>query len=188
MSDFEYPSFTPEMIQEFNDSLSPKLSAPDTARKRSFKTKDGEQVQQTSWRESARIDSIVVAPNSTEAWGEHLLYKIKFVVTATKGSGKNVGKTTTAMLRTNNSPGGPDWRPTQSKRNTALLFQIIRAKGYDLSQGVSSAQFAAYFPREGDSPLVNTECEIEVSNKSNNDFSEVTNIYRLVTAEADAEV
>lgn len=184
----EYPSFTPDMIKEFEDSLSPKLKAADQARTRTYKTKNGEVVTQESWRESARVESVLVSPNSSDAWGEHMLYKIKFNITPTKGSGKNLGKVVYANLRTNPSKDGPDWRPAQHNRNMALLFQLIRAKGYDVSQGVSSAQFAAYFPVEGESVMTNLEVEIEVSNKSNNDFSEVSNIYKLNVAAADAEV
>lgn len=183
----DYPEISPEMLKEFEDQLSPKLRTPsENVRTRTYKTKKDGDVTQQNWRESAVIESILVTSNDSEAWGTHTLYKIKFAVTGTKGSGINVGKKVTLQARYN--PTGEEWRIRNSKQALLLLSQIVRARGYDVAGGISSAQLRAYFPAEGESPMVNAEVEIEVANKTNSDFSEVVNIFKLVTAAADAEV
>lgn len=188
----EYPDITPEMLKEFEDSLSPKLRVPTVGvRTRTFTVKKGKPeeavVTQKNWRESARVDSIVVAANTTEGWGNHTLFKIKFNITDTKGSGLNVKRTVTLSVRYKTTDI-LDWQKRQIDQGQLLLTQLVRAAGYDVVGGLRGDAMRAFFPTSGESPLVNTEVEIDVASKSNSDFDEVANIFKLVVAAADAEV
>lgn len=188
-----YPEITPEELKDFEASLSNKLRVPDNARVRTFKRKNkGVEVTAKKWRETAVIDSIVAAEVATEGWGNHDLYKVAFTITATKGSGLNVGRKTFLNARYSAAAIAAakegDWRAFQSTRAMLLLTQIIRARGFDLAGGLSSAKMAAYFPESGESPLVGTELEIEVQDSSDSDFDEITGIFPLKREAADAEV
>lgn len=194
MSEAFYPEFTPEMMQEFEQMSSTKLRIPENARKRTFTAKKGKpdqhEVLQRNWRESATVQSVVATPATDEHWGQHMLFQIKFQITATKGSGLNVNRNKTLSIK-QVRPGtfGPDdWRTGNAKRGGLLLTQLIRAKGYEIAGAISSAQMAAFYPMSGESPLVNAEVEIEIASKDDSDFDDVVNIYRLQTATADVEV
>jgi len=189
----EYPSITPEMLKEFEDQLSPKLRTPtENVRVRQWTAKKTQEVViQHSFRESAVIEKVVVARNDSEAWGTHDVFKVTFGITSTKGSGLNVGKKVTLaarLLPSDSFASALDWQKRSTAQGLLLLTQVVRARGYEVAGGISSAQMKAYYPTEGDSPLVGAEVEIEVANKSNSDFSEVSNVFKLQTTAPDAEV
>lgn len=171
---------------------------PDIARKSTFKDKDtGEILQQLRWNESGRILSVEVAETTSSSGAEHTLYTVEFVITPTKGSGTLVGSKTYWKARYNAAAwaaGNKEDGQYKMSRGTLIkLCQLVRAAGFPIQGGLSSAQIAAYFPAGGGSPLINRELNIQIQQKESFQApsgwnEEVGNVFPLSIAAAVAEV
>lgn len=193
-----YPEITPELMDEFESRMDGKLPTPDTARKATLKNKKtGAMEQHERWNESAQIEDVTVETVVSQKGDEHDLYQVKFLVTATKGSGKCVGKNVTLSARINpvalKARNKDDGQFKMSEGTLVRLAQLVRACGVEVKGGLSSAQFAAFYPENGDSPLKGKEVVIEIHQHESEGSptgwqKEVSNIYPLNKSAASMEV
>lgn len=193
-----YPELSAQDLQEFEDSATGKLRVPETAktRKRTDK-RTNTVIEFKRWRESAQVESVEVGTTDTQSGDTHDVYTISFVITGTKGSGKNVNRKAFLRARFNPDAYGAgdvnDGQYKMSKRTLQNLTQLIRSAGFAVQGGLSSAHFAAYFPETGDTPLVGKEVEIEIDqyedeNSPTGFRDDVNNIFPLRVVAASAEV
>lgn len=161
-----YPEITPEMLAEFEANSSFNLTAPDNARKQKVKNKvSGVEEQHERWNESAQIVDVTALASISNAGIAQDVYTVRFEVTATKGSGKNVGRKIRFQGRVNAAawPNGnkEDGQYKMSNGTMSRIVQLVKAVGYDVKAGLTSAQMAAYFPEGGGSPLIGKQVYLE---------------------------
>jgi len=193
-----YPTVTQEMLQEMDRQINGRLTAPASARKKTqtnYKTKQTE--EHIRWNESAQVVSVECASTISGAGDEHDVYKVEFGITATRGSGMHVGTKVFLTARVNpkalDAGDKEDGQFKMSRGSLVRLLQLVRASGFPVKGGLSSAQMAAYYPANGQSPLVGKEVLIEIhqneSDKAPTGWNEeVSNIFPLVVGAASAEV
>lgn len=193
-----YPAISEDMMKEFEREITGRLAVPENARRKTAENKKtGEMEEHVRFNESGQIDSIEVTTGISAAGDTHDIYQIQFAVTGTKGSGINVGGKTWMKARINPealAAGNKDNGQYKMSRGTLIrLTQLVRAAGFPIQGGLSSAQMAAYFPENGKSPLIGKEVWMEVhqtsSEKSPTGWNEeVSNIFPLQRAAATTEV
>lgn len=193
-----YPSLTPEMLAEYDRAINGRLTPPETARKKTQKNyKTDMPEEHVRWNESARITDVQVTETISGAGDNHDLYAVKFEITGTKGSGTLVGQQLTFLGRINSvafEAGDKDNGQFKMSRGTLIrLAQLVRAAGFQVKGGLSSAQMAAFYPVNGASPLVGKEVYIEIHQKESDAAptgwdEEVSNIFPLAVNAASAEV
>jgi hypothetical protein len=186
------------MLKEYDRQISGRLTPPQNARPRTVENKKtGEIKEVVKWNESGRIVGVSVEETVSQNGDNHDLYIIDLEITGTKGSGEHVGSRVQFKGRINPEAwdaGDKDDGQFKMSRGTLIrLTQFVRSSGFPVKGGLSSAQMAAYFPANGQSPLIGREVYFEISQETS-DFSpsgwneEIRNVFPLATIKPQAEV
>lgn len=193
-----YPEVTPEMMREFDRAINGRLTPPENARTRTLENrKTGAMEEHKRWNESGRVTSVTVEETVSNAGDNHDVYTVEFEITGTKGSGTLVGSSARLQCRVNpaalEAGDKENGQYKMSRGSLIRLTQLVRACGFPVKGGLSSAQMAAYFPEHDQSPLINREVYFEIhQNESEQAPSgwneEVSNIFPLKTHAPQAEV
>jgi len=193
-----YPNVTAEMMQEMDRMITGRLTPPENARKRTLENrKTGAMEEHLRWNESLQVVAVEVSTTISNASDEHDVYSVKFNVTASKGTGLNIGGTTYLKARINSvalEAGNKDSGQYKMSISTLVrLAQLVRSAGFPIKGGLTSAQMAAYFPANGESPLIGKEIFAEIHQNESELASsgwneEVANIFPLRVAKATTEV
>lgn len=162
MCPIEYPEVTPAMMQEYDRQINGILTPPATARVKMLEDRNtGEMKEHRRWNESMRVSDVTVKETTSQSGNDHILFSVEFEITASRGSGTLVGSKTYFVGRFNpiaykaNNREDGQWK--MSNGTLVRLTQLVRACGFPVKGGLSSAQIQAYFPESGQSPLINRE-------------------------------